>query len=789
MGAVAVVVRRRLAGRWRALLAAGLLLGIGYGVSMASVAAARRTASAYDRLLVASDAPDAAVALGPSIEASERSLQVIPGVTRQRVQAGYLGRADGVEPLYTTALLAPTSDVFPLQRPHVEAGRLPDPDAPNEAFINANAARAAGLHVGNELHFTFFTPTSKKVARETMRIVGIGTYPLELARDETNVLGVVVFTRAFYDAHPGMKAYATSNVDLAPGVDARADLAPAAAERGYMLQSTVSQERRSTRDALRPLVIALVALGLLAFVASVVATAQVIQRDRDRWRAEGETLLRLGMVRSQLRRIQLTAAALIAALALGTALVVMVLASPLAPIGPLHGYDPAQGVNADFTVVAVGGLAVLLVVAVCALAFTPLPPRATRSASRPTPMLATIAPGPATLAGLTLALRPDGGRVRIWRAVTTTVLTAILFGGAVASVVSAVALIGTPARYGFDADLLALNQYGDQPPAALTAAFAGDADVAAATGFTNGTFLIGGTAVPGLAMTPVKGDLAPTILEGDSPRAAGEIALGKDTLESVGAEIGDLVPVQLSSSDPLTGGATGAAGDAIDMRVVGVAVFPPVNQAGSDVPRLGVGALVTRDAFLRLDGVATNEPEFTSIRLVDGADPAAVLARHRDGFTDSAQTRTTWFIDTQPAELRQLDAAMPYLRGAVLFGYLALFAVVVHALWTRVRAARHDLAVLRALGSTRRQLDEVTAWQAAPFAVATVLIGLPVGLLLGQRAFTLFADSLAVVDTATVSGATYAWLAVAVVVGFAFATLVSIVVSRRLRVALLLRED
>jgi hypothetical protein len=369
-------------------------------------------------------------------------------------------------------------------------------------------------------------------------------------------------------------------------------------------------------------------------------------------------------------------------------------------------------------------------------------------------------------------------------------LTAILFGGAVASVVSAVALIGTPARYGFDADLLALNQYGDQSPRALTEVFARDRDVAAATGFTNGTFLIAGRAVPGLAMTPVKGDLAPTILEGDSPRAAGEVVLGRDTLESVGVDIGDVVPVQLSVSDPaVVVGASGAAGDVIDMRVVGVAAFPPVNQAGSDVARLGVGALVTREAFLRLNGVATNEPEFTSVRLVDGADPAAVVARHRDGFTDAARTRTTWFTDTKPAELRQLDVALPYLRGAVAFGYVALFAVVVHALWTRVRAARHDLAVLRALGSTRRQLDEVTAWQAAPFAVATVVIGIPVGILLGQRGFTLFADSLEVVDTATVPAATYLWLTAAVVVGFAFATIVSVAVSRRLRVALLLRED
>ena len=42
MGAVVLVVRRRLARRWRALTVVGLLLGIGFGVSLASFGAARR---------------------------------------------------------------------------------------------------------------------------------------------------------------------------------------------------------------------------------------------------------------------------------------------------------------------------------------------------------------------------------------------------------------------------------------------------------------------------------------------------------------------------------------------------------------------------------------------------------------------------------------------------------------------------------------------------------------------------------------------------------------------------
>ena len=172
-----------------------------------------------------------------------------------------------------------------------------------------------------------------------------------------------------------MTVYAVSNVDLAPGFDARTDLAPAATKLGYALQSARSQERQSVLEALRPLVIALVALGLLAFVAGAVAVAQVVQRDRDRWRAEGATLLLVGMARGQLRLIQLAAAGLFAVLTVAIAMIVMVLAAPLAPIGALHDFDPAQGFVIDRTVAGLGAVAIVVTIGCCALAFSALPRR------------------------------------------------------------------------------------------------------------------------------------------------------------------------------------------------------------------------------------------------------------------------------------------------------------------------------------------------------------------------------------------------------------------------------
>jgi ABC-type lipoprotein release transport system permease subunit len=192
-----------------------------------------------------------------------------------------------------------------------------------------------------------------------------------------------------------------------------------------------------------------------------------------------------------------------------------------------------------------------------------------------------------------------------------------------------------------------------------------------------------------------------------------------------------------------------------------------------------VGALVTHEAYLRLHGDPANAPEFTAVRVTDGTDPQSVIDRLPDGFDDATRAETTWFRDVKPAELRQLDSAMPYLRGALAISYLIVLVVIAHALWTRVRANRRDLAVLAAMGCTPRQVDEVTAWHSAPLAFASLLVGLPAGVLLGHVAFTRFARSLAVVDDAVMSLTVVAALIAATVVALAVAVLGSVLLRRR----------
>ncbi len=771
-GAVTIVARRRLTTRWRGLVVAGLLLGAGFGVSLASLAAARTTASAYERILVAADAPDAAVAHGRPLEEAVRSLDTVEGITGQRAYAGFLGIADGVDRALTTGLLASVDDRFPLELPELRDGRLPNGDAPDEVFVSATVADGTGLEVGDHLTFHLFTPQSDRTATTTVTVTGIGTVPVELVRDETTRLGVVVFTRAFLDAHRDLVAYSVSNVDLAPEVDARGELAALVGELGHELQSARSQEIDAVNEAMRPLVIVLVALGVLAFVATAIGAGQVVQRNLTRGRGARATLRAIGMERSQLRVVELATSAIVAVVAVIAALAVMVLTAPLAPVGPLHDLDPSRGRSIDLTVAAFGAAAIVLTLVALTGAAATMRTDAGSTLPRRSSWLATTARGPAAIAGITLALQPDR-RGRAWRPLAATAAATGLLALCAAFVPSAVRLVDTPSSYGFDADLLALNAYGDQSADALATMFGESDDVVAATGFTLVPFLLDGRAVPGLAATSVKGELTPTILEGRPADAANEVVAGRDTLDAIGATIGDVVTAEISP------------GRTSELRVVGIATFPPVGQIGSDVPRLGTGVLVTRDAYVRMGGDRANQPEFTAVRLAAAADPTTMTARH---FDDAARTTTTWFTDAEPAEIRQLDAAMPYLRGSLIVGYGALLAVAAHALWTRARANRQDLAVLRAVGCTGRQLDAVTMWQAFPAAVVSLGVGIPLGIALGRWTFSTFARSLAVVDGASTPPLTVGILVIAVLVAVGIAGLLGVFAARQTRASVALRE-
>jgi ABC-type antimicrobial peptide transport system permease subunit len=99
-------------------------------------------------------------------------------------------------------------------------------------------------------------------------------------------------------------------------------------------------------------------------------------------------------------------------------------------------------------------------------------------------------------------------------------------------------------------------------------------------------------------------------------------------------------------------------------------------------------------------------------------------------------------LPTAVADLARIED-LPLALGA-FFALLAC-ATVAHALVSTVRRRRHDLAVLRAIGFTRRETRGAIAWQATLLAVAGLIVGVPVGIAVGRFAWRWLADDFPIV--------------------------------------------
>ena len=144
--------------------------------------------------------------------------------------------------------------------------------------------------------------------------------------------------------------------------------------------------------------------------------------------------------------------------------------------------------------------------------------------------------------------------------------------------------------------------------------------------------------------------------------------------------------------------------------------------------------------------------------------------------------------DTVPARVVNLHRvrAVP-LVGLTLAALLGA-VVLAFALALGARVHRHDLAILRALGLSRRGSTRVLAWQGAALAAAILVVGIPLGVLVGSllwhrlaHAFGIGAGALVGTGIATLVPAT-----------FAIAVVASLLPARQLRkdrVGVLLRTE
>jgi hypothetical protein len=245
----------------------------------------------------------------------------------------------------------------------------------------------------------------------------------------------------------------------------------------------------------------------------------------------------------------------------------------------------------------------------------------------------------------------------------------------------------------------------------------------------------------------------PAPVTGRLPRASQEIALGPRTLQQLRARVGGRIDVSLLGQP------------ARPMTIVGTTVFPTI----SDTLGLGTGAALTPGGlhYLVPATVPIPPPGDVFVRFRPGVQPqagrsqlAARVAR-AGSFTVAGPATPTDLLNFGQVQ------DLPQVLGIGLAAVALL--TVAHLLMTSVRRRRRDLAILRALGFTPRQVRGALAWQAVTLAGMALVIGIPAGIACGRLGWQLFARQLGITPVTAVPLAglcvmAAAWLAAATLI-------------------------
>jgi hypothetical protein len=333
--------------------------------------------------------------------------------------------------------------------------------------------------------------------------------------------------------------------------------------------------------------------------------------------------------------------------------------------------------------------------------------------------------------GARFALEPGRGRSAV------PVQPALL--GAVAGVLGVLAAFtfsagvsdatANPGRFGQTWQLSSfLGQSGQDfgPVSPVLRAVAADRDVTGVGDARVGGAQSGHVSVEAYTYAPVAGTRVRAVLTaGRMPSAPDEIVLAPTTARDMHAATGSVVRL------------AGAAGPRA-LTVTGIGFVP----SGPD-NYYDDGAWLTPAGFDRLFGGAHHAFKFhvATVALRPGADVEA--AAHRLTAKAAAIKGGQAFAFTPAPPLEQVQAvrdvaALPLALSA----FLAVLAIgaVGHALSITVRRRRHELAVLRALGLTRRQSRLVIVTQATLLAVIGLAFGIPLGIALGRTLWRAAAD-------------------------------------------------
>ena len=831
-GFVIATARGQLRRQRASYLGLAVVVALGGGAALGAAIAAHRTDSAYGDYVQRAKVAELVVNPSLSSVAISAAIKDFDGVEEVHtsslltavtghIDSGVLGELASTEQ-WLQVLGSPDGRFTDVDQPAVASGRLPTGD--HELFVSAEMRsqleESVGhpLAVGDTVEISFFwagvtfgdvdySATVSSIGVESLRISGFGVLPDEVLPDELwprqrlIVSGDVArkyscepdyhaemsdeeaFAAAFPADCSTQYNYYSLQLDGEPGTAASvrqqfaeagerltADLPPLieAARAGYYY---ISQDRAdidaAVERAVRPTVAALNLFALVALFASVAVFGIAAGRVGRRAEVESRRLMELGATPPQ--RVMAAVIPALVAIAFGVfgAIGVGALLSPIGPVGSVRSLVTATGVSAPLrlcllvVVPFAAALAAMAVLVSAAMArrtsrATAQPPRKATRLSR----LVGVWRRPSFTTGTTAAL--DFRRPGTAAAIVGCVVAVACVGGALIFDSNVRTLVEDPVEYGWpwEVAMVVGAGYGGANADAIAETLVGNADVESYEVYgLDPSSQFGEVGVPVIYGYQQFDSPQFPIVSGRAARTANEAVLGTNTAERLAVNLGDEISLR---STPF--------GDR-DVVIVGTVVLPAVGPFVSDRTGLGDGA------FVIINEPVSDSASLIGVHLRGGTDPVA--------FADALGPIDNWSVLFEPplvltdsvrsaeiinvAELRSAPLILIRLLALALFGGFALSIVV------SVRDRQRELAVLRVLGFRDSNLRASVRWQALMMMLVGLLVGVPLGVLIGRTAWRAFADQLGVVPRASVS----LWLLVATVVGSTVLALLAAIIPAR----------
>ncbi len=265
---------------------------------------------------------------------------------------------------------------------------------------------------------------------------------------------------------------------------------------------------------------------------------------------------------------------------------------------------------------------------------------------------------------------------------------------------------------------------------------------------------IDGQTVPVMGQRPGAA-VQPATLTGQTLQGPDQVVLGAVTLARLHKRLGDTVEV------------TSGAGAARPLTIVGTATMPTIGNGLGPHLEMGTGALIpaalipapAKNPFNVPAAVAGPPVIFIDLKPGSGAAGRRSLQKITGPLTNQFNFGVFISPVLRPAEIvnYRSTGTTPAILGAALGAGAA--AALALTLVASVRRRRRDLALLKTIGLSRRQLGAVVAWQSSVAVAIGTVVGVPLGIVVGRSLWQLFANEINAVPTPSVPALSIALIA------------------------------